>query len=120
MRSTLSELLKLTWQSSRSIADTDFGSLLRVNKKAVLHLHEMNSCFLYFLTLNTSRPVAIAAISVNAIELVSAAKRTSRKNITPATAPGLVTEYTVITNDKTTRTGIMNFETCSIPLRTPA
>ena len=43
-----------------------------------------------------------------------------RKYFTPAIAPGLLTEYTAIMTDNTTSTGIINFDTRSIPFRTPA
>lgn len=35
-------------------------------------------------------------------------------------APGLVTEYTAIRTDNTISIGIINFDTRSIPFRTPA
>ena len=43
-----------------------------------------------------------------------------KKYFTPASAPGLVTEYAVIKKESTTRIGIIIFETRSMPLRTPA
>ena len=44
----------------------------------------------------------------------------TRKYFTPASAPGLVTEYTAIMTDKTISIGIMILDTLSIPFCTPA
>ena len=44
----------------------------------------------------------------------------TRKYLTPASAPGRVTEYPAISTESTTSTGIISRETRSMPLRTPA
>ena len=44
----------------------------------------------------------------------------TRKYLTPSRAPGRVTEYTLMTRDSTTRMGIMNRDTRSMPFSTPA
>ena len=43
----------------------------------------------------------------------------TRKYFTPASAPGLVTEYTAMMTDRTISIGIMIFDTLSIPFCTP-